>query len=209
MFKNRIDAATQLAKKLAKKEWENHIVVTLPRGGVPIGDIVAQTLKCPLEIVVPRKIGAPNNEEYAIGALVEEGEVIWNERERALVDDDWAEKAIEAEREEAKRRRNLYGLGKPRQSFTNRNVILIDDGIATGLTMKAAISSIKEDDPKSITVAVPIASKQSAEEFKKLVDQCIVLETPPLFMAVGAHYEDFPQTTDEEVIEIMKRYSNI
>lgn len=206
MFENRIDGAVKLARELKKEKWENPIVVALPRGGVPMGDVIAQALDVELEIVVPRKIGARGHEEYAIGALVEDGEVIWNEKERAAADENWVKEAVEKERQEAKRRREVYGLGKPKKSFTDRDVILVDDGIATGHTMRAAISSIKSEKPKSITVAVPVAPPDIVKDISKIVDKIICLEQPMLFMAVGAHYQDFPQTTDEEVVEIMKKY---
>lgn len=206
MFDDRIDAAHQLADALKKQEFTDPIVVALPRGGVPMGDIVAKALNVPLEIVVPRKIGHPTNEEYAIGALAEEGDVIWNEKERAAVQDEWAEKAVSDEREEARRRREVYGLGKPRKSFSGKDVILVDDGIATGLTMKAAISTIKKDNAKSVTVAIPVAPPGAVKDIKKLANEVICLEKPRLFMAVGNHYRDFPQTSDDEVLEIMKKH---
>ena len=206
MFKDRLDAAKQLAEKLKEISFTNPLVVALPRGGVPLGDIIAQSLNAPLEIVVPRKIGAPENEEYAIGALVEEGDIIWNERERARVDNVWAAEAVEKERKEAKRRRELYGGGKPRKSFTGKDIILVDDGIATGHTIRAAISTIKQDKPSSITVAVPVSPQDSIDQVTKEVDRVVCLQIPRLFMAVGNHYQVFGQTSDDEVIEIMKKY---
>lgn len=206
MFKDRQDGAQKLLAPLKKLSLPNPVVVALPRGGVPMGDIVATGLNVPLQIVVPRKIGHPTNEEYAIGALVEEGEVIWNQVERAQVDDAWAKQAVQAEREEAQRRRSLYGLGEKRQSFKDKDVILIDDGIATGMTMRAAIATIKQDKPSSITVAVPVAAADSLEMIKKSVDQVICLLAPQFFAAVGNHYQQFSQTTDQEVVEIMKKH---
>jgi len=204
MFDNREQAAALLANEVAKQEWEHPIVVALPRGGVPVGAVVAQKIKAPLEIVVPRKIGSPQNDEYAIGAVTEDGEVIWNEVEHALANEVWAEKVIEKERTEARRRRKLYGLGKKKMSFKHKQVIIVDDGIATGLTMRAAIASVRMDEPAQIIVAVPVASKDSLSQIKDLVDSVICLDSPGLFMAVGSHYRDFPQVNDEQVIGIMK-----
>jgi len=206
MLKDRVNAAQKLADELKKIPWQNPIVVALPRGGVPMGEKIAKALDADLEIIVPRKIGHPTNEEYAIGALAEGGAVIWNESEHALLDKAWEKQAVETERRESQRRREVYGLGKPRKSFTERDVILIDDGIATGLTMKAAISTIKEESPRRITVAIPVGPAETVKEMEALVDKVICLEEPTFFMAIGNHYETFPQTTDHEVVEIMKKF---
>lgn len=206
MFKNRLDAGNQLADEIAKISTKNAIVVALPRGGVPIGELVADRIKAPLEIVVPRKIGHPSHEEFAIGALVEEGEVIWSESDKKGLPEEELDKIVKSEREEAQRRRKLYGLGKPRQSFKDKEVILVDDGIATGLTMLAAISTIKADKPKKITVAIPVSPEDSLKKIEKEVDSTICLEVPKFFMAIGGHYKDFSQVSDEEVIKIMKKY---
>lgn len=207
MFKDRIDAANQLADAMKELSFDDPIVVALPRGGVPMGHVIAQAMKTPLKIVVPRKIGHPTNEEYAIGALVEEGEPIWNERERALVDKDWLEAEIKKEQKEAQRRRRLYGLGKERERLKGKDIILVDDGIATGLTIKAAIATLKNDQPATITLAIPVVPKDIFEELQKTVDRIVYIKAPVLYLgSVGAYYENFPQTSDEEVITLMKQY---
>lgn len=206
MFKNRIDAGNKLADEIAKISPKNAIVVALPRGGVPIGDLVAKRINTSLEIVVPRKIGHPLHEEFAIGALVEEGEVIWNEADKKGLSEKDLDKIVKSERKEAHRRRKLYSFGKQRQSFKDKEVILVDDGVATGLTMLAAISTIKADMPKKITVAIPVSPEDSLKKIQKEVDSTICLEVPKFFMAIGGHYKDFSQVSDEEVIDIMKKY---
>ena len=207
MFKNRRDAGQQLAKSLEKyKNAQNVILLALPRGGVVIADEIAKKLNLPLDIVVPRKIGAPGNPEYAIGAITETGEGIFNEEEIRKIDKEWLKKEIEKEKQEAQRRLRVYRGDKPAVNLKDKIVILVDDGVATGLTLKAAIKSVRQKKPKKIVVAVPVGASDSIEEIKKEVDEVVCLYTPLFFGAVGQFYEEFGQTEDEEVIEIMKRH---
>lgn len=209
MFKDRRDAGQQLSLALKEKlgsEIKNAIVIALPRGGLLIGDEIARELELDLDIVVPRKIGAPGHEEYAIGALTEDGEPIFNEAEKERFAASEIEKTINAEREEAKRRLKLYRGRKRLLNLRSKTVILVDDGIATGLTMIAAIRSCQAKKAEKIIVAVPVAAPDSVKKIKGDVAEVFTLERPLFFMAVGQFYEDFPQTTDEEVIEIMKKY---
>ena len=206
-FEDRKMAGQELAARLRKYAGRSDVLVlALPRGGVPMGGVIAQAIGAELEIIVPRKIGHPTNDEYAIGALAEDGDVIWNERERALVPMDWQQQAIEKERAESQRRRSLYGQGRPRKSFAGRDVILVDDGIATGLTIRAAISTIQKENPKRISIAIPVAPQDSLDALNPYVDRIICLETPVFFGAIGSHYESFPQTTDQQVIDLMQKY---
>lgn len=197
-----------MAKLLEKyKDAKDTIILALPRGGVVVGFEVAKVLNLPLDIVVPRKIGAPGNPEFAIGAITETGEMILNE-EVFGISESYLKNEAEKERAEAERRLKLYRGNRPPLSLKNKTVILIDDGLATGLTMRAAISSVKKMKAKKIIVAVPIAPPETVELIKKEVDEIFYLEAPPLFGAVGAFYKEFGETSDEEVIDLLKNRNN-
>lgn len=208
IFKDRLEAGQRLAKVLEKyKRQKDTIILALPRGGVVVGFEVAKTLELPLDLVVPRKIGAPGNPEFAIGAITEEGEGIFNE---AVIRDygiskEYIDKTVEEEKKEAQRRLKAYRGDRPPLNLVEKTVIIVDDGIATGLTMRAAIKSVKNKDPKKIVVAVPCGAKDSIDQIKQEVDEVVCLHAPIFFGAVGAFYENFEQTTDEEVIELMKK----
>ncbi|MBU1119108.1 phosphoribosyltransferase [Patescibacteria group bacterium] len=207
-FPDRVEAGKKLASELQQKysNVPNAIVVALPRGGLPLGYEVAKAMNIPLDIVVPRKIGAPGHDEYAIGALTEIGEPIFNESEKERFNQDAIEKIVAEEKKEARRRLGLYrGKSKP-LNLKDKTVFLVDDGIATGLTMRAAILSCKAKEAKKIIVAVPVASKEALDTIEKEVDDVVCLYEPRFFMAVGQFYEVFPQTKDSEVIETMKKY---
>ncbi len=205
MFIDRDDAGRQLAEKLKKYGGRKDVVVVaLPRGGVVLGRVVADALKAPLDIVVPRKIGAPGNEEYAIGALTEAGHAVWNEQERALAGDAYIERTVEAELAEARRRLDLYRSGLPPRDLKDRTVIIVDDGIATGYTIRAAIETVRSEGPARVVAAVPVAPPDSAEAVAKLVDEAVILETPALFWAIGSFYDEFGQVDDDTVIKLMR-----
>ena len=205
LFQNRADAGLKLAEKLGKyAESENTMIIALPRGGVVVGYEVARALNLPLDIVVPRKIGAPGNPEFAIGAITESGEMILNE-EVFGISESYLKSEAEKERAEAERRLKLYRGTRPPLDLKNKTVILVDDGLATGLTMRAAIASVKKMKAKKIIVAVPVTPPDAVELIKKEADEIIYLKAPLLFGAVGAFYKEFGQTTDEEVIELLKK----
>jgi len=180
--------------------------LALPRGGVVTAFEIAKELNLPLDLVVPRKIGAPDNEEYAIGAITETGEGIFNQEaiDTLGVPQEYLDKKVADEKEEAQRRLKTYRQDRPILNLKNKTVIIVDDGIATGLTMRAAIKSVKEKKAKEIIVAVPVSAQDSLKTINKEVDKTICLDAPLFFGAVGAFYEDFGQTTDEEVIDLMK-----
>lgn len=214
MFKDRVDAGERLADAVARLgPFKNPIVLALPRGGVPVGYRVAKRIHAPLDVIIVRKLGAPFNEEFAIGALVE-GEperVVLNEEAiyRLGVDRAYLDRVIAKEREELHRRQRLYrGTVNPLKSLEGKTVILVDDGIATGYTIKAAIAAIKEQNPARIVVAVPVAPADVIPELRRIADDVVVLEVPEPFWAVGAHYERFDQTSDEEVIELLNEMKN-
>ena len=207
IFKNRQEAGQKLAEKLKEfKSQKNTIILALPRGGVVTAFEIAKELNLPLDLVVPRKIGAPDNEEYAIGAITETGEGIFNQEaiDTLGVPQEYLDKKVADEKEEAQRRLKTYRQDRPILNLKNKTVIIVDDGIATGLTMRAAIKSVKEKKAKEIIVAVPVSAQDSLKTINKEVDKTICLDAPLFFGAVGAFYEDFGQTTDEEVIDLMK-----
>lgn len=208
IFKDRIEAGQRLAKALEKyKNQKNTIILALPRGGVVTGFELAKELGLPLDLVVPRKIGAPGNPEFAIGAITEEGEGIFNEEiiRDYRISKEYIEKTVEEERKEAQRRLVTYRGERVPLDLVGKTVIIVDDGIATGLTMRAAIKSTKNKDPKKIIVAVPCGAKDSIDRIKREVDEVVCLHAPVFFGAVGAFYREFPQITDEEVIDLMKK----
>lgn len=204
-FKNREDAGKQLAEKLrAYSNDPNVIVIALPRGGVVLGRVICDALGAPLDIVVPRKIGAPDNEEYAIGALTEGGEAVWNRMEKERYSESELNSIVEKERSESRRRLSVYRAGLPQRVIKDRVVILVDDGVATGFTIRSAIKTIKAEGPQKIIVALPGGPEDTIGIVKKEVDDVIVIDIPSVFWAVGQLYEDFPQVNDNEVIALLK-----
>jgi putative phosphoribosyl transferase len=208
IFKDRIEAGEKLAEKFKEySEKKNTIILALPRGGVVVGFEIAKKLNLPLDLVVTRKIGAPNNEEYAIGAITENGEGIFDQRaiNHLGVTKEYLNKKIVEEKKEAQRRLKGYRVGRQPLDLKNKTVIIVDDGLATGLTMRAAIKSVKKQKVKEIIVAIPVTARDSLEIVKNEVNKVIYLDSPTYFGAVGAFYENFGQTTDKEVINLMKK----
>lgn len=205
-YQNRQDAGKQLSAKLKKfKNKKDAVVVALPRGGVPIAKEVAENLDLPLDIIVTRKIGAPFNKEMAIGAITEEGTTIFNKEAKEMVDptEAYLKDEIEEQKNEAKRRLVKYRGQQTKLELKGKTAILVDDGIATGATMKAAIQSAKEKKADKIIVATPVIPPDTLQEIKKKVDDVIYLESPESFGAVGKFYKDFKQVSDEEVTSIL------
>lgn len=208
-FQSRSDAGRKLAQALVQyKDCKDTVILALPRGGVIVADQIATILNLPLDLIVTRKIGAPNNPEYAIGAITEKGEGIFNEKEisNLNIGSDYLALAIKKEQTEANRRLRAYRNQKSPLNLKDKRAIIIDDGIATGLTMRAAIKSVKDRNAKEIVVAVPVSARDSLEIIEAEVDKFICLETPSLFGAIGVFYKEFEQTSDEEVVNIMKKY---
>lgn len=206
IFNDRADAGRQLAKHL--EHYKNNpdvIVIGLPRGGVVVAAEIARALKAPLDIIVPRKIGAPGHEELAVGALTEDGIVQLNEELMQALGLSEADLTgiIEKEKKEAQRRLNLYQGNRPPLSFKKKTVILVDDGIATGATMQAAIASARAHIARKIIVAIPVGPENMIKQLDKEVDQVVCLQIPESFWGVSQFYRRFEQTSDEEVIRIM------
>lgn len=207
MFLNRRDAGLQLAKMLdTYRSQPNCLVIGLPRGGVVTAAAVAEKLELPLDVTCPRKIGTPFNPEYAIGAITETGEGFFNRQaiRHLQVDDTYLKTEMANQQKEAQRRLKVYRQNRPLMHLEGRTVLLVDDGIATGATMKAAIRSIKECGVARIIVAVPVIPPDTVREIEQQVDELTYLMDPPYFSAVGQFYEDFDSTTDEEVIQCLQ-----
>jgi putative phosphoribosyl transferase len=208
IFRDRQDAGSQLASHLLKYRNEDALILALPRGGVPVGYEVAMELNLPLKALPVRKIGASFNPEYAIGAIAP-NDVLYLEEEainRFDITEEKISDTLTKEKDELKRREKLYQSGS--LSFKNKLVILVDDGLATGSTMKAAIISIKKDKPSKIVVAVPCCPIEAVDDFEKLVDEFIYIEAKDFFTSVGSLYNTFEQVSDEEVIAILAKSTN-
>ncbi len=205
-FTDRHEAGMKLAEKLKQFADQKPAVFALPRGGVVLGAHIAEALKAPLDLIITRKIGHPTNPEYGICAIAENGAVICNEAERANVDPAWLKKAFQTEKEEAGRRRRVYLRNRPPVPMAGRTVIIVDDGVATGLTIRAAIAQAKTAHPRRLVVAVPVAPSDTARVLRAEADELVALDVPEFYLgSVGAYYDDFPQLTDDEVIALLKQ----
>lgn len=205
-FRNREEAAKRLAKELLEYRGKNPVVLAIPRGGIIIAYEVAKALNAPLDLIIPRKIGAPGNPELAIGAVTEDGTTILNQRLVAElgISKDYIELEKEDQIQEIKRRIKVYRGDAPPQSLEGKTVIVVDDGIATGATMKAAIHSIRKQSPSTIVVATPVGPPDTIEELRREVNELVCLVVFEPFFAIGQFYEDFSQVSDEEVIRLLK-----
>lgn len=206
-FADRRDAGRQLAQRLATMDLQDPIVVGLPRGGVPVAYEVALLLNAPLDILVVRKIGAPENPEYGIGAIAEGGGGVVNagEVERLGVSIDELEGIVRAERSELARRHEAIRASHPICDVDARTVLLVDDGLATGMTAVAAARSLRRRGAQEVILAVPVGAPGTVATLVGEVDEVFCLETPDDFGAVGAWYEDFTPTSDDEVLELLER----
>jgi putative phosphoribosyl transferase len=206
-YDDRTDAGRQLAARLKKLELQDPLVLAIPRGGVPVGFEVAKALAAPLDLVLVRKIGAPHQPELAVGAVVdgEHAETVLNEDiVRSLgLSADFIGRETERQLAEIERRRKAYLGVRPRPRITGRAAIVIDDGIATGATMRAALQAIRRSAPKRLVLAVPVAPPDTIATLRRDVDELVCLEAPELFFAIGQFYLDFSQLTDEEVTAIL------
>lgn len=206
MFQNRVEAGRKLAEKLSEYAGRDVVVLGIPRGGVVIGYEVAKELGASLDIITPRKIGAPNNPELAIGAVTQDGSVILNPEIVQYLD--VPEKYIEQEKrrqiKEIERRMSKYREDEVYPKLEGRTVILVDDGIATGATMRAAIVSIRRQKPSMLIMAVPVGARDTIYRLKREVDKLVCLSTPEPFYAIGQFYRNFEQTTDDAVITLLQ-----
>ncbi len=208
LFQNRAEAGRLLAEQL--KAYANRpdvLVLALPRGGVPVAYEVARTLDAPLDVFLVRKLGVPGHEELAMGAIATGGVRVLNRDvvEGLHIPANVIDAVAQREEQELRRREQTYRDGRPAPQFHGRTVILIDDGLATGSTMRAATTALRQQQPARIVVAVPVAVAETCDEFRHTVDDIICAMTPEPFYAVGLWYRDFSQTTDEEVRDLLRQ----
>ena len=206
MFHDRADAGRLLSERLRQFRNTNPLVLALPRGGVPVAYEVARALRAPLDVLVVRKIGAPWQPELGVGAIAEGGVLVLDSplvRELAIPPRE-LEEIAEREREELDRRVHAYRGGRELPSIEGRTVILVDDGVATGSTAKAAIRAVREHHPRQLILAVPVIAAESADQLAGEVDKLVYLQAPEVFYAVGCWYEVFSQTTDEQVASLLE-----
>jgi predicted phosphoribosyltransferase len=207
-FRDRTEGGRMLAEKL--RAYANHpdvLVLALPRGGVPVAYEVARALNAPLDVFLVRKLGVPGHEEFAMGAIATGGVRVLNEQVvRALGIPDYVVEAVAAkEQQELARRERLYRGDRAPPDVRGKTVILVDDGLATGSTMQAAVRALRQQNASRIVVGVPVAAPETCELLRQEVDDIICAVTPEPFRAVGLWYEDFSQTTDEEVRDLLER----
>lgn len=206
MFKNRTEAGKKLAQELQEYQDKSCLVLAIPRGGVVVGREIADFLSCPLDVISVKKLGAPGNQELAIGAVGTEEESLYkNEKliEELRIEDDYLEKEMKEKRLEAERRERVFRGNRKEVEVKDKIVILVDDGAATGATLKAAIKEIWAKNPEKVIVALPLSSKELKIELEGMVDEVVILDTPEPFFAVGQGYEEFEQVSDREVVNIL------
>lgn len=208
LFKDRREAGRRLAlalKKYAKKA--DVIVLALPRGGVPVAFEAARALEAPLDVFLVRKLGFPGNEEFAMGAVASGGIRVMSEDivRRYGIPESVVERVADREEKELARRERSYRGDSPPLDLRGRTVILVDDGLATGASMRAAVEAVRSQGPRRIVVAVPVGPRETVEELSREADEVVCAAMPEPFLAVGRFYETFDQTTDEEVMELLAR----
>ncbi|MED5607454.1 MULTISPECIES: phosphoribosyltransferase [unclassified Pseudomonas] len=206
-FDDRRHAGKALAEALRERPMHEPLLLALPRGGVPVAYEISLALQYPLELLLVRKIGAPGHEEYAVGAVVEGDPPRWVKDEDLLrqlrVAPDWFERRLAEQLREIERRRARYCGRQPLASRRGRDLILVDDGLATGNSVRAALQALREDGPRRIILAVPVGPPATVEKLRPLVDELVCLLTPEDFHSVGHYYRDFHQLDDQEVIDLL------
>lgn len=211
MFRDREDAARQLAQKLKGRPWHDLLVLAIPRGGVVTGAVLARELSAELDVVLSRKLRAPGQPELALGAISEDGRVYFNHHAQGYLDE--MKEYLAAERRhqlsEIARRKKLFRNVRPQAPVAGRSVIVTDDGIATGSTMIAALQAVKTHNPREVIVAVPVAAPDRLEEVRRWCDEVVCLLSPEVFWAIGEFYADFSQVEDEEVVELLREFAPV
>jgi len=208
LFKDRVEAGKRLAGELLDYRGKDAIVLAIPRGGVVVAHQIAQKLGIPLDLIISRKIGAPMNPELAIGAVSQDGAKVINFEvvDMLHVSESYIEEEADRQIHEIKRRMKKYkGESKPMPALKGKIVILVDDGVATGATMRAAALSIRKQEPAVLIIAIPVGPRDTIMGLRNEVDRVVCLETPWFFNAIGEFYEDFAQVSDEEVIILIEK----
>ncbi len=208
IYTDRFDAADKISIELENYKNDSQVIIVgIPRGGVEVSFRICEKLNFPMEVTIAKKIGAPFSSELAIGAVSEKNTVILNNSliKSLNILDDYIRKEIEKQKKEIEKRLESYRQGKYLINFENKKVIIVDDGIATGATIKAVIQLLKNSNAKKITVAVPVAPKDTIEEIRNICDEVICPLIPDFFNSVGSFYRNFNQTTDEEVIDFIRK----
>ena len=207
LFYDRTDAGRRLAKLLKRRIQGPCVVLAIPRGGVVVGYEVAKELGCPLDVVISRKVGAPAQPELAVGAVAEDGVVFVDEEIAGLVgvSRDYVERRAREELREVRRRAEEYRGGREMPELSGKTVVLVDDGLATGLTMMAAVHMARNKGAEKVVVAVPVSPPETVAKLQRHADEVICLETPSNFYAIGQFYERFDQLTDEETNSILRK----
>jgi predicted phosphoribosyltransferase len=205
-FTERHDVGQKLAKHLKQyRKNKDTIVLALPRGGVPVAYEVAKALELPMDVYIVRKLGLPGQKEFAMGAIAMDGTIVLNEDVIIGVSKEAISKVMEAEKLELERRNEVYRRNKPMPKLSGKTVVIVDDGVATGATIKAAVSAIRKCNVKKIVVAVPVCPPSTYEELKEMADHVISILKPSMLSSVGQYYQDFSQTTDNEVRALMQK----
>jgi predicted phosphoribosyltransferase len=208
LYRDRVDAGQKLAASLRRYAGRNVLVLGIPRGGVPVAAEVARELDAELDVIVARKLGAPGQPELAIGAVTANGGRFLNEEVIAQlgVTNEYLEKVTRSEMEEAHRREQRFRGGRPAAAVKDRTVIVVDDGLATGATMRASVRSVQKAEPASLVVAVPAGSREACSALRGEADEVVCLYEPELFWAVGFYYQDFEPTLDDDVTAILEEF---
>jgi putative phosphoribosyl transferase len=207
-YYDRAEAGRVLSASLKQYKGRDVLVLGIPRGGVPVAAEVAKALEAELDVIVARKLGAPGQPELAIGAVTSNGGRFLNDEAIAGlgVTDKYLEKVTAAEMAEARRREEMFRSGRPPAAIQDRTVIVVDDGLATGATMRASVRSVRLHQPSRLVAAVPVGSQEACAALKQEADEVICVYQPELFWAVGLYYENFEPTLDAEVVEILQQY---
>jgi predicted phosphoribosyltransferase len=207
LFRDRIDAGQRLAQRLESYRKASPVVFAIPRGGVPVGAEVARGLDAELDVVVARKLGAPSHAELAIGAVTADGERFLNQNliRQLRVNDAYLEQITKEQGEEARRREQRFRGGRPPMDVRGRTALLVDDGLATGATMRAAARSLRKRAPGRLVVAVPVGSWEACAALREDADEVVCLAEPDPFYAIGLYYEHFEQVEDAEVLRLLEQ----
>ncbi|SER44125.1 phosphoribosyltransferase [Natrinema salaciae] len=206
-FSDRTDAGERLATALRERAVDADVVLAVPRGGLPLGRAIADALDVPLDVVVAKKIGAPGNPEYAVGAVASDGSVWRNEGalDRTDSDEEYFQRKREEEAENARRKADRYRGGRPSPDLTGKTVVVVDDGIATGSTVRACLKRLRGTAAAEIVLAVPVGPPDTIAEVEAAADEVVCLATPRSFFGVGQFYDDFGQVSDEEAMTYVEQ----